>query len=90
MGIVRGRLFLCSCLPDFFLTHLHPLRYVDTLGGVAAFAACLHLFPSPPAAVCVDDISSLPPDGPRRDRRAMDGAVSRTLALLHDGLTGAW
>ena len=67
-----------------------PPRYVDTLGDVAAFAACLHLLPSPPAAVCIDDISSLPPEGPRRDRRAMDGAVSRTLALLHDGLAGTW
>jgi hypothetical protein len=35
-------------------------------------------------------VSALPPDGPSRDRRASDDALARALALLHDGLAGAW
>ena len=74
----------------------HPItsplssRYVDTLADVAAFASCLHLLPTPPSAVCVDDLPSLPPGGPRADRRAVDAALARALALLADGTSGAW
>ena len=60
---------------------------------VAAYAACLHLLPSPPAAILIDDFGSLAAadgDGGVLDRRTAERAAVAVLAGLTDAAAGPW
>lgn len=75
-----------------FAACLHLLESEDGgLGGQGKPSTSS--LPRRPAAVVVDGLSSLPPDeacSRRADRRAVEHAVLRALAMLSDATGGAW
>ncbi|KAL0039513.1 hypothetical protein WJX77_000290 [Trebouxia sp. C0004] len=59
------------------------LRYLPTSQELQKYAACLHLAPTPPNVIIVDDLSEFMLSRPT-DKRSREAELIKTLAMLHE------